>query len=394
LFACLLFNLTGIQGVDDSLAAKPEKRLREVKEKIQKEEQIVKRIKKRKETIFGALETMDRRIAKSEKQYNQARDQVRTLTHELKGLKKEILSMDQQIQKQESVNARRMNAYYRLGRAGVLPVLFSDHPLPDKLRHMNAMKRILSSDWERLQSFHDFVKTKEGKEVEMKKRRDEEVEMKATVKLRMEEQKEKRREKDTLLFRLGQDEKIHKQLIQELKDRERALVRLLEREQKKREEAKTQSTVPVSGSLRSRKGGLPWPVDGDLYRGYGPTFDPLHNTTVMNRGIDIRTRAGEPVRCVHGGEVVYADWFQGYGKLIIVHHGGKYYTISAHLNRLTKRVNERVEQGEIIGYAGDTGSMEGCLVHFEILHKGVHYDPLKWIRGGKHASKKRSQKTR
>lgn len=374
-------------GLRVSLAAKHEEKIKELKGKIQGEEQIVRKIKKRKATVFGALETMDRRIAETEKSYRMAQDQVAKLTRELEGIQRDLDALDAQVREQESASATRLTAFYRLGRAGALPVLFSENPLPEKLRNLNAMRRILGADWERLRSFHVCVERKEAKEEALNKRRIRQVELKGAVHKRMEEQKEERREKDELLFQLGQDEQIHVQLIKEMKAREKALARLIQEEEEKREKDRIQSNGLASGSLESLKGKLPWPVKGDLYRGYGRTFDPLHRTTMMNRGIDIRTREGEPVRCVWGGEVVFADWFQGYGKLVIVHHGEKDYTVLAHMERLTKRGHERVEPGEIIGYAGDTGSMEGCLVHFEVWHNGAHCDPLGWIRRGKHASK-------
>ena len=88
------------------------------------------------------------------------------------------------------------------------------------------------------------------------------------------------------------------------------------------------------------------------------------------------------MRAVWGGGVVYADWFRGYGKLMIIHHGEKDYTVVAHMSQLTKTKGERVEIGEIVGHAGDTGSMDGCLVHFEIWHEGRADNPLKWLRRG------------
>ena len=78
--------------------------------------------------------------------------------------------------------------------------------------------------------------------------------------------------------------------------------------------------------------------------------------------------------------MAYADWYRGYGKLLIVHHGGKDYSVLSHLDRLTKKEGEAVEGGELVGYAGDTGSMEGCLVHFEIWHNGKATNPQKWVK--------------
>jgi septal ring factor EnvC (AmiA/AmiB activator) len=125
---------------------------------------------------------------------------------------------------------------------------------------------------------------------------------------------------------------------------------------------------------------LIWPVPGELFRKFGPYHDPVVHAKVKNRGIDIRTGQEEPVRAVWRGSVVYADWFRGQGNLVIVDHGQKHFSVLSHLSRMTKKQGEAVEIGDIVGYAGDTGSMEGPLVHFEIWHQGQAQNPLQWIQ--------------
>lgn len=366
--------------VPHSLAAKAEEELRKVKGKIHQEENVLKKIRQKKTTILGSLEELDRTIAHSEKRYRDSQKQVRTVAGDIRSLKKELASLESRILKQEKSNAGRIVAYYRIGKSGILPVLFSVSSLPEKLNNLNAMKVVLDADWKRLESFRSLLKQKESAEEKLQARLAREKKLKKEMKRHVKEEKEKRRDKDGLLFRMGQDEHLHKGLLEELRNSEKELERMFREREEQQVGEYNKRGESTNGSLTSGKGKLHWPVVGQLYRKYGKTFDPLHQTTIVNRGIDIRTKMGEPVRAVWGGEVAYADWFRGYGKLLIVHHGSKDYTVLSHMSRLTKGEKERVEPGEIVGYAGDTGSMEGCMVHFEVWHEGKPRNPMEWIR--------------
>ena len=83
---------------------------------------------------------------------------------------------------------------------------------------------------------------------------------------------------------------------------------------------------------------------------------------------------------MHAGRVVYADWFKGYGNMIILDHGQSYYTLSAHASRLAKQVDETVAAGETIAYVGETASLRGPRLYFEIRHHGTPQDPGKWLK--------------
>lgn len=79
------------------------------------------------------------------------------------------------------------------------------------------------------------------------------------------------------------------------------------------------------------------------------------------------------------GKILYSDWFKGYGNMIIVDHGDNYYTVYAHAEEIFKAKGENVEMGEVIATVGETGSMSGPKLHFEIRHHGSPIDPLQWI---------------
>jgi septal ring factor EnvC (AmiA/AmiB activator) len=145
---------------------------------------------------------------------------------------------------------------------------------------------------------------------------------------------------------------------------------------------KTAHIPPGKDDFLSSKGGLAMPVKGSVISKFGSRTGTDDNTFTFQTGIDIKAERGEPVRCVFRGEVLYADWLKGYGNLIIINHGDNYYTLYAHVEELFKKKGDVVEDHEVIATAGDTGSIRGPSLHFEVRHHGKPVDPLKWLKKG------------
>ncbi len=78
--------------------------------------------------------------------------------------------------------------------------------------------------------------------------------------------------------------------------------------------------------------------------------------------------------------MLFADWFKGYGNMMIIDHGAHYYTVYAHVEEMFKSVGEQVRAGEVIATVGDTGSLEGPRLHFEVRHHGKPVDPAEWFK--------------
>ena len=106
-------------------------------------------------------------------------------------------------------------------------------------------------------------------------------------------------------------------------------------------------------------------------------FSPSKN---HGNGIDIKTDQGEPIQAIYSGKTIYADWFKGYGNMIIIDHGDNFCSVYAHLQEIFKVKGDSVDQEEVIGTVGDTGSLMGPKLHFEIRHSGKPVDPVAWFK--------------
>lgn len=125
----------------------------------------------------------------------------------------------------------------------------------------------------------------------------------------------------------------------------------------------------------SLKGNLPWPVDGGLRNRWGTRI----GLGDLNwQGVTIAAGAGDQVRAIHHGRVVYADWFSSSGLLLIIDHGDGYMSLYAHNRELYRDVGEWVNSGEVIAAVGNTGGQEDYGLYFEIRHNGDSENPSAW----------------
>jgi septal ring factor EnvC (AmiA/AmiB activator) len=131
-----------------------------------------------------------------------------------------------------------------------------------------------------------------------------------------------------------------------------------------------------------QKGRLMPPVAGKIISRFGITQSGDYKSFTFQSGIDIRGKQGEPVRSVFRGNVIFAEWLKGYGNMVIINHGENYYTLYAHLQEMFKKKGDGVDAGEVIATLGDTGSLKGVCLHFELRHHGKPVDPLKWLKKG------------
>lgn len=142
---------------------------------------------------------------------------------------------------------------------------------------------------------------------------------------------------------------------------------------------------PVAArNLRTNKfslarGRLPLPVRGRVTVRFG-TRRPLGD--LKWKGIFLATATGKEVKAVFDGRVVYANWLQGYGLLMILEHGDGYMTLYGNNESLTQQVGDQIEAGSVIALTGNTGNIAQSGLYFEVRHQGKPKNPLRWCRRG------------
>ena len=132
-------------------------------------------------------------------------------------------------------------------------------------------------------------------------------------------------------------------------------------------------------SFSALKGRLPWPANGRIIAKFGRQWNPKLKTTTENPGIDIKGQPGSAIRAIIGGVVTTITYIRGYGTTIIIDHGGGFYTVYSHVTNIQINVDSEVRNGDVIAYMGDSGSINGSKLHFEIWGKGQKLNPELWL---------------
>ncbi|MGB1239163.1 MAG: murein hydrolase activator EnvC family protein [Pseudomonadales bacterium] len=144
--------------------------------------------------------------------------------------------------------------------------------------------------------------------------------------------------------------------------------------------ARIEKIIPASrGVVDNRpfsklKGALSWPIKGPVKR----TFGSVENG-ISYDGIFIGASQGKPVKAVHSGHVVFADWLRSYGLVMIIDHGGGYLTLYGHNEQLKKKVGDKVNSKEVIGLVGSSGGNARAGLYFAIRYKGKTTNPRPWL---------------
>jgi septal ring factor EnvC (AmiA/AmiB activator) len=192
-----------------------------------------------------------------------------------------------------------------------------------------------------------------------------------------------RREERTVLLTSVQNEKQkHMRTVGELEGAEQEMQRLITELERKAQDASGE--LAADGlEFEAAKGRLPWPVEGKVTRWFGVQKDKRFGTSTFNGGIDIEAERKADVIAVHGGRADYVDWLPGYGQCIIINHGGGYFTLYAHTASVFVSAGDAVAAGQVIASVGDTGSLLGDALHFEIRKDAEPINPASWLRSVK-----------
>lgn len=176
--------------------------------------------------------------------------------------------------------------------------------------------------------------------------------------------KQKEKAQSTLAQLIDQDQSR----LQEAQNNQRAIKKLLGKLQKK--------SIEDSGAFASQKGQMRWPVKGRLLNRFGSAKNG--SAKIAWDGVTIKAPRGSEIQAIYTGTVVFSDWFQGYGWLLIVDHGRGFMSLYAHAEGLNKSVGDVVKTGEIIALVGDSGGVAQPGLYFEIRRQGAPLDPAVW----------------
>lgn len=352
--------------------------LPDLQQRLGEERAAAQKLAAREATLLGRLADLERQIEVEQRALRAAQLKLKTASARFALVEERARATQAQLDQASRITGPRLAARYRMGREGYVRFLLGSRSMAELLRRRRLFNALLESDLDALailRSHADAAKAARNElgvaQAELQKSAEVETERRRILEERVEEQRR-------FLASVQEQKGLHQEAVQELEDAERAVAsRLGEIE---RGPAMVAPEIRLHGSIRRARRKLPFPVDkGRIEVRFGRAVDPRFGTVTLQNGIDIRAPLGAPVHAVWAGKVVHAGWFRGFGNLLILDHGSGIYSLMAHLDQLERAMGDAVRAGEEVGTVGESGSLKGPYLYFELRDGQKPLDPERWL---------------
>ncbi len=277
----------------------------------------------------------------------------------------------------ERLMAARAVSLYRAGELGTLQLLFSAGGLRDFFTRVQMLRRLLRHDADLVARHREQARVLEAARTRAAEANRVASAAEETLRRRTAELDTERERKRALARQLGRNRSLVRGALTELEIAGRALEETVAAW---RGGAPSEAgPVPSGPPFPSLRGRLPDPVRGTLLGRYGPVVAPDARSATFRKGVAWEAPVGTPVFAVAPARVRYAGRFRGYGNVVILDHGSDHFTVYAHLDRIDVGLGAAVSAGTPIGAVGETGSLEGPRLYFEVRRGGEALDPAQWL---------------
>jgi septal ring factor EnvC (AmiA/AmiB activator) len=341
-----------------------------LQERLDAEKSVFDSLGTERKNLLTLLDTLERLARESAEREARLTRTLARVTRQAAEVTRDVATVQAALTEQQHALGPRLLALYRAQKRDALGALLSSTDFATLVKRQRALKTLVRSDVEALDELALLSDAERAQT-----RRLERLEATAQRYVRA-----LRSEQAVGQARLAR----FKELLSTVNAEQGRMSRVIaELEASEKELATMVGDLAPAGAatgFRARKGHLPFPAKGLVEVGFGKVVNPRFNTVTVQKGIDLRAAEGAEVAAVAEGTVVYAGWLKGYGNLVIIDHGGSYHSLYAHLANTQVEVGTVLEQGVVLGQVGDTGSLKGPYLYFEIRKAGQAIDPQPWLK--------------
>jgi septal ring factor EnvC (AmiA/AmiB activator) len=367
--------------------------LERIRRQAEEKRRRAQELKAKETSVLKELRATERKLRTTRTNIGQLTKREKQLERQLELVRSDLNRSRAALTDQRSRLALRLRNLYKYGRARELEFFLSAESFAQLLVRWDFIQRVARQDRRILLGIHEEKDRIESNQNRLDRTYEEvdktlgkrQTESKQLDRLARQKQQSvtkiqsERKEYEAAAAELERTAKRIQQLLADLERRRR------EEEARRRAEAEGRQEptppAPYEGEFSKARGSLDWPLRGEVVGRYGNEKHPRFGTVTFNNGIDVRASQGEPVRAVARGRVDFTSQDYGsYGQMLILNHGSGYYTLYAHLSSIGVSRGQEVASGQVVGSAGDTGSLKGTILHFEIRQGRQSLNPLDWLR--------------
>ncbi|MGC2064038.1 MAG: peptidoglycan DD-metalloendopeptidase family protein [Thermodesulfovibrionales bacterium] len=355
-------------------SASNEDEYRKLQEKMREQKQKLSEVQEREHSILGEIDDVNLRMGKIESALSKFKKNLGRTESEIAAVNTEIEKTKATLERQKSWLKRKLRTIHRFGYSGdTVVLLMSSEDMSQTMRALKYLEHITRYEHTLVENFRDNLNNLKIKYSRLQSLRTELKVQTDQVRTKENELTQQRRSKEVILSSVRHEKASHQKVLEELREASKRMLDII------RESSKT-DTYAATGFARL-KGKLHWPAEGRIAIPYGTHRDPQFDTPVFRNGIHIQTASSAEVRSAYGGKIIFAEWFKGFGQLVIVNHGSGYHTLYGNLSEIFSKVGDIIKENQVLGKVGTSGILNAPGLYFEIRYKGKPLDPSQWLKG-------------
>jgi septal ring factor EnvC (AmiA/AmiB activator) len=350
--------------IDKDITQK-KKDLKDIKKEINLTKKKEKEVRGKESSILGNLHFLEVDLYRKEKELKQMEAQLAQTRERLRQTKQQTVTISKGMEQTKEELFSRLIALYKMGRLPMEGLLLTSQSYPDLLRLDKYLRVIIDYDARLVETHRYQVALKERYQEELIQDQFQWQRSISEIEKKKKEITKVTEEKRALLKSIQNQKVVYQKVILELEERAKELQMLVDKLEREK-------SLLAYGKLKHEtvKGKLTPPVQGKVIS--------LFKEKGQN-GVEIKAPMGAEIRAVLSGKVLYADWFKGFGNIVIIDHGDHTFTVSGYCSELLKKPGDAVSQGEAIALVGSSGSLKGPCLYFEIRRHGKPQDPMEWL---------------
>jgi septal ring factor EnvC (AmiA/AmiB activator) len=344
-----------------------------LRQSISGQEEKVDQSSRQERSLLDEVEQLDSTIAKQKAKVKALTLRIREQEQIISANEKEMATIVRKNKDLLNHLMKRLKAFYTMGKTGFLDVIFSSNTLPELLLTNDAFQSLITYDQSLFTTYRESIAAID------RVKRSHELEKGVLENFLADADQENKtlqqaaEEKNILLKQVQMQRGLYQQALKEMKKAENDLTAKLAA-------LRTTDTQQAHDFLLN-KGQMPPPVWGQVISQFNET-SPVSDDATFSHGITINVPKRSEVIAVYDGEVIFAGYMRGYGKMVIIDHGQQYYTVTARFDELRVKEKDMVTQGQTIGISGDIATLFGKGLYFEVRHESVAENPLDWLQPG------------
>jgi murein DD-endopeptidase MepM/ murein hydrolase activator NlpD len=342
--------------------------LTQINRDIKNAQNMLSSIKTQKNSVLLEKEEIEKSIETAEKELDEIDKLLKISEQKIGSKQKELLTATERSENQYELLKKRVRVMYEQGDVSYLEIILQSATFSDFLARIEMIKDIIEYDEEL------FIELETNKNLLLKIKRELQAEQ-----VKKEKLKEGIIEKTN---ELDENVKVRGEILEELTSQQgKYLEALNELEETSKKIGQELKKLQELNKRKYAGGKLEWPCFGyyEITSPYGYRIHPITKTKKLHTGIDIAAPYDAEVTAANDGVVVYSGWNGGYGKCVIIDHGGGIATLYGHNNSILVNVNDEVKKGDLISKVGSTGLSTGPHLHFEVRENGSTVNPMSYF---------------